>query len=106
MFTPQAVQQMQQEVGPTLSPEEQKAHAEAKRFARLVVSEIKLYNEAKVTEGRRNKDIYQRLKDDIDRGRQMFDDRIPANIRSDTDYFKDELVKILGGGDAGALGTM
>ena len=73
MFTPQAVQQMQQEVGPTLSPEEQKAHAEAKRFARLVVSEIKLYNEAKVTEGRRNKDIYQRLKDDIDRGRQMFD---------------------------------
>ncbi len=60
MFTPQAVQQMQQEVGPSLSPEDQKAHDEAKRFARLVVSEIKLYNEAKVTEGRRNKDIYQR----------------------------------------------
>ena len=38
-----------------LSPEEQKAHEDAKRFARLVVSEIKLYNEAKVNEGRRTR---------------------------------------------------
>ena len=35
------------------SPEEQKAHDDAKRFARLVVSEIKLYNEAKVDRGPR-----------------------------------------------------
>ena len=106
MFTPQAVQQIQQEAVSGLSPEDQKAHDDAKRFARLVVSEIKLYNEAKVTEGRRNKDIYQRLRDDIDRGRQMYDGRIPENVRSGADYFKDELVKILAGGDAGALGAM
>jgi hypothetical protein len=89
-----------------LSPEEQKAHEDAKRFARLVVSEIKLYNEAKVNEGRRQKDIYERLKEDIERGRQMYAERVPAPLRDSTNYFFDELVRILAGGDASALGPM
>jgi hypothetical protein len=87
-----------------LAPEDQKAHEDAKRFARLVVSEIKLYNEAKVTEGRKTKDIYERLKEDIERGRQMYMDRVPAPVREASDYFQDELVRILAGGDAAALG--
>ncbi len=89
-----------------LSPEETKAHEDAKRFARLVVSEIKLYNEAKVNEGRRNKDIYERLKEDIERGRQMYADRVAPHVRDSTNYFYDELVRILAGGDQGALGPM
>jgi hypothetical protein len=89
-----------------LSAEDQKAHDDAKRFARLVVSEIKLYNEAKVTEGRKTRDIYERLKEDIERGRQMYHDRVPAPVREATDYFQDELVRILAGGDPGALGSM
>jgi hypothetical protein len=92
--------------GSKASPEEQKAHEDAKRFARLVVSEIKLYNETKVSEGRKNHDIYERLKEDIERGRQMYTDRVPANIREATNYFFDELVRILAGGDPGALGPM
>ena len=71
---------------------------------RLLVSEIKLYNEAKVTEGRKTKDIYERLKEDIERGRQMYTDRVPAPVRDSSDYFQDELVRILAGGDAAALG--
>jgi hypothetical protein len=90
----------------SMSPEETKAHEDAKRFARLVVSEIKLYNEAKVNEGRRNKDIYERLKEDIERGRQMYADRVAPNVRDSTNYFYDELVRILAGGDQGALGPM
>jgi hypothetical protein len=89
-----------------LPPEEQKAHDDAKRFARLVVSEIKLYNEAKVTEGRKTRDIYERLKEDIERGRQMYHDRVSATVRDASDYFQDELVRILAGGDANALGPM
>jgi hypothetical protein len=88
-----------------MSPEQQKAHDDARRFARLVVSEIKLYNEAKVAEGRKTKDIYERLKEDIERGRQMYNDRVAADVRDATDYFQDELVRILGGGDASALGS-
>jgi hypothetical protein len=89
-----------------LSPEQQKAHEDAKRFARLVVSEIKLYNESKVTEGRRQKDLYERLKEDIERGRQMYTERVASPIRESTNYFFDELVRILAGGDASALGPM
>jgi hypothetical protein len=91
---------------PAVSPEEQKQHEDAKRFARLVVSEIKLYNESKVNEGRRQKDLYERLKEDIERGRQMYSDRVAPQVRDSTNYFYDELVRILAGGDAGALGPM
>jgi hypothetical protein len=93
-------------VAAPLTPELQKAHEDAKRFARLVVSEIKLYNETKVNEGRRQKDLYERLKEDIERGRQMYGERVAATVRDSTNYFYDELVRILAGGDAGALGPM
>ena len=52
-----------------LSPEDADVHRKAQRFARLLVDEIKLYNQAKVAEGRRNKDLYDRLKEDIDKSR-------------------------------------
>ena len=65
-----------------------------------------IYNESKVNEGRRHKDIYERLKEDIERGRQMYSDRVPPHVRDNTTYFYDELVRILAGGDAGALGPM
>jgi hypothetical protein len=91
---------------PTIAPEDQKAHDDAKRFARLVVSEIKLYNETKVNEGRKNHDLYERLKEDIERGRQMYEGRVAPQVRDTTSYFVDELVRILAGGDASVLGPM
>ena len=84
--------------------EETKKHDEARRFARLLVSEIKLYNEAKVEQGRKNKDLYERLKEDIDRSRQMYDERIVEEVRKVSNYFYDELVRILADGNADALG--
>jgi hypothetical protein len=81
-----------------------KKHDEARRFARLLVSEIKLYNEPKVDAGRKNKDLYERLKEDIDRSRQMYDERITDDVRKSSNYFYDELVRILADGDANALG--
>jgi hypothetical protein len=84
--------------------EDSKKHDEARRFARLLVSEIKLYNESKVDAGRKNKDLYERLKEDIDRSRQMYDERIGEDVRKTSNYFYDELVRILADGDAGALG--
>lgn len=84
--------------------EEQKAHNDARRFARLLVSEIKLYNEVKVQEGRRNNDLYDRLKEDIDRSRQMYDKRISPSVAAKFDYFYDELVNALGEGNPSKLG--
>jgi hypothetical protein len=81
-----------------------KRHDEARRFARLLVSEIKLYNEAKVEQGRKNKDLYERLKEDIDRSRQMYDERIHEDVRKTSNYFYDELVRILADGNSDSLG--
>jgi hypothetical protein len=79
-------------------------HDEARRLARLLVSEIKLYNEEQVLEGRRNRDLYVRLREDIDRSRQIYEERVHESVRSSTDYFHQELVRSLAGGDARALG--
>ncbi len=85
-------------------PAEDGQHEEARRFARLLVSEIKLYNEDEVERGRVEKNLADRLKEDIDRSREMYEKRIPAEIRTGHDYFRDELVRILADGDADALG--
>jgi hypothetical protein len=85
--------------------EEAKAHNDARRFARLLVSEIKLYNEAKVAEGRINRDLYDRLKEDIDRSRQMYDKRVSPIVAAKFDYFYDELVSSLAEGDPSRLGA-
>jgi hypothetical protein len=87
-----------------VSPNEESIHEEARRLARLLVSEIKLYNEEQVDEGRRNRDLYERLKEDIDRSRQMYEERVEPRILKSTDYFYQELVRILAAGDSKALG--
>ena len=85
--------------------EEERAHSDARRFARLLVSEIKLYNEQKVAEGRRGGDLYDRLKEDIDRSRQMYEKRVTPSVSAKFDYFYDELVGTLAEGDAEKLGS-
>ncbi len=79
-------------------------HEEARRLARLLVSEIKLYNEDIIEEGRRTGNIYERLKDDIDRSRQMYEERIDPRLADQEDYFYQELIQRLAGGDASLLG--
>ena len=98
-----------QRVTPQVKPvpandEEQKLHNDARRFARLLVSEIKLYNEQKVLDGRKHSDLYDRLKEDIDRSRQMYDKRVSALVAAKYDYFYEELVTTLAEGDAIKLG--
>lgn len=83
---------------------EQMLHEEARRLARLLIDEIKLYNEEEVTAGRRNHDLYARLREDIDRARQTYESRVNERVRSGNDYFQQELVRILAGGDPQALG--
>lgn len=85
--------------------EERRLHNDARRFARLLVSEIKLYNEQKVKEGRSGSDIYERLREDIDRSRQMYDKRVAPPVAARHDYFHQELVNTLAEGDPTKLGA-
>lgn len=77
---------------------------EARRLARLLVTEIKLYNEEQVEEGRERGNLYASLQEEIDRSRRIFEERIPAEVRAEADYFRDELVRILADGDSSTLG--
>jgi len=77
---------------------------EARSFARLLVSEIKLYNEEDVEEGRKEGNLYNRLKEQIDVSREVYEGRVSEEIRSRNNYFDDELVRILARGDSGILG--
>jgi hypothetical protein len=81
------------------------SHEEARRLAKLLVSEIKLYNEDQIEAGRRSSDIYSRLREDIERSRQMYEERVDPRVRAQNDYFQQELVRILAGGDARVLGV-
>ena len=88
-----------------LSAEDADTHRKAQRFARLLVDEIKLYNQAKVAEGRRNKDLYDRLKEDIDKSRTTFQKRYGSTIAASGDYFQKEVVRSLAEDDASVMGA-
>lgn len=83
---------------------EDEQHKKARRFARLLVDEIRLYNQTKVADGRQNRDIYDRLKDDIEKSRATYDRRYGQSI-TDADYFTDELVRILADNDPAVMGN-
>lgn len=86
-------------------PDEEDPHESAKKIARLLVSDIRLYNEAAIEEGKKHNDIYSRLKDDIDRARQAYEERVPEAVRRSTNYFFDELIRSLADGSPQAFGS-
>ena len=88
-----------------LSPEDAETHRKAQRFARLLVDEIKLYNQAKVAEGRRNKDLYDRLKEDIEKSRGTFQKRYGGTVAASGNYFHQELLRSLAEDDASIMGA-
>ncbi len=61
----------------------------ARRFARLVVSDIVLYNQEAVAEGIVKGTFYELLTDDITEGRALYDKRVPESIRANKDYFQE-----------------
>lgn len=77
----------------------------ARRYARLLVSEIKLYNEAAVRAGRQQRDLLQRLRPEIDRAQRLYEERVPPAVDARHVYFQQELVQTLADGDAALLGN-
>ncbi len=88
-----------------VSDDERRLHNDARRFARLLVSEIKLYNEQKVKEGRDAGDLYERLREALDRSREMYDKRVQPAVVEKFDYFHFEVVNTLAEGEEAKLGA-
>ena len=88
-----------------VADDERRFHNDARRFARLLVSEIKLYNEEKVNDGRDGGDLYDRLREAIDRSREMYEKRVKPQVAAKFDYFHYELVSNLAQGNDAKLGS-
>jgi len=76
----------------------------AQRFARLLMDEVKLYNQAKVTEGRKHKDLYERLKEDIEKSRTTYQKRY-GKVEGSADFFQQELIRSLAEDDVALMGA-
>ena len=81
------------------------ADVAARRYARLLVFEIKLYHEAEVVSGRQARDLATRLGGEIARARSQYEQRVPLPVRQRVDFFHDELIRTLAAGDASVLET-
>jgi hypothetical protein len=92
---------------PAFTPDsdESDLHKKAKRFAKLLVEEIKLYNQPKVAEGKQNRDLYDRLREDIEKSRATYEKRYGDSPVSSADYFNQELVRILADSDVTLMGV-
>ena len=58
-----------------------------------------------MAEGRAAHDLYDRLKDDIDKSRASYQKRYGSTAAGSADYFTKELVRILADNDASVLGA-
>jgi iron-sulfur cluster repair protein YtfE (RIC family) len=76
----------------------------AQRYARLLVAEIRLYHESLLEEAKRDRNVLRKLRPQIERAQQLYAERVPAELRSRTTYFEQELVRTLADGDPGLLG--
>jgi hypothetical protein len=89
---------------PQASKEDAEIHRKAQRFARLLLDEIKLYNQVKVTEGRKHRDLYDRLKEDIDKSRMTYQKRYGNTPAASGDYLTQEILRSLAEDDISLMG--
>jgi len=88
----QIIRKLFPEVGATSEiPIEPREYDEARRLARLILSDIVIYNAAKVERGIRENNFFDVLRDEIEEGRQYYDSRVPFRVRQDTEIFNETL---------------
>lgn len=76
---------------------------DAKRFAKFLISEIRLYENYKFERGLKNNNLHESLKDEIERARRMYKKRVP-NAEFER-HFDDALIEVLADGDKSKLGA-
>jgi CheY-like chemotaxis protein len=66
----------------------------AARLARIIVSDIILYNEDKFAEALRRDCVVEMMSPDLEEGRGLFRDRIDERVREEKDYLVEELLRV------------
>jgi len=87
-----------------LPPEEQRVHLRAQRFARVQVSEMRLFKPDAVQSGRADRDLYRALRSEIDAARATYRANYFTACPSMLDYLHLELVRTLANDNPELLG--
>lgn len=88
----QLIRKLFPEIGQTTDiPVEPREYDEARRLARLILSDIIIYHVEKVDRGIRDNTFFELLREEIEEGRQYYDSRVPARVRRDTEIFTETL---------------
>lgn len=77
------------------APEVLEAHERARRLARIIVSDIVLYNQKKVEEGVREGTFRDVLREEISEGFSLYERRIPEEVRAGTSYLEEAIAAFL-----------
>lgn len=82
--------------------------ARARRFAKVLAQDLELYLQrdrpGELAAAREQRDLYGRLQEDLDKCRQSFLERYPADSGLGLELLDDQLIAILAQGDAAMLG--
>jgi hypothetical protein len=102
--SPEAVSAVAEAAQPSLEPiasgQDDPRIEAATRYARLVATDIRLYNEDTVVEGRREGDLAERLRESLQRGKQTFVQRHGDLGERGLAILRAAYVEVLAGGDA------
>lgn len=105
LIYPEPAVEEAQEFDPAQLPrEEQELHRRANRVAKVSMQDIKMLRPEQVRQGRENKDLCARLREDIEKAHKEYDRRFRPILDHPVDYFHHWMVEILADGDAQALG--
>ncbi len=79
---------------PGLDPVLADMRSEAERFARIVVSDIVLYNEAKFAAAVEGGKVLEVMRAELEEGRDLFRVRVDPRIRDERDFLADEILRV------------
>lgn len=85
------IQRLFPEIGDARPPAEPVEYDEARRLARLILSDIVIYHSAKVERGIRDDNFFELLRDEIGEGKQYYESRVPEPLRRDNEIFTETL---------------
>lgn len=66
-----------------------------RRFARIILSDIALYNQEMVEQGIRRGSLQQLLAKEIAEGRQLFETRLPPGVRGEKEFYDQALADFI-----------
>lgn len=88
----QIVRKLFPDIGTTSEiPLESREYDEARRLARLILSDIIIYHPAKAEQGIRENNFFSLLRDEIEEGRHYYESRVPLRVRRDSEIFTETL---------------